>query len=252
MERWTFIKIAIAFALMVFGLSAAPPAETRAEQPAVDPAAAEILQQMTDYLGSLRQFSVKTQNTLEEVLDTGHRIDVDVSADVIVSRPNRLYSERKGDQLDQVFYYNGKTLTLYNPSSNVYATKPVPGTFEELFKYMYEQLGFGIPISDLVYEDAYPLLTENVNFAALVGTSYINGIRCNHLLFSRPGVDFQVWVSDSDKPLPTKYVITDTENQPYLSIITTMTGWNVEPVVKDGQFDFAVPKDAQKIDFMPY
>ena len=135
--------------LIVLALSVTFSTEVRAEAQAVDPAATEILKRMSDYLGSQKQFSVHTQNTLEDVLDTGHRIDLDVSASVTVSRPNKLRSERKGDLVDQVFYYDGKTLTLYNPSNNIYATELAPGTFEEMFKYLYETLGFGTPISDL-------------------------------------------------------------------------------------------------------
>lgn len=238
--------------LIVLALSATFSTEVRAEAQAVDPAATEILKQMTDYLGSLKQFSVHTQNTLEDVLDTGHRIDLDISASVTVSRPNKLLSERKGDLVDQVFYYDGKTLTLYNPPSNVYATEPAPGTFEEMFIYLYETLGFGTPISDLVYSDAFPLLMQDVTFAAVVGKSYINGVKCDHLIFSRPGVDFQVWVTEGSKPLPLKYVVTDTVVSGRLSISTFMSDWNVKPAVKDTQFTFVPPKGVQKINFMPF
>jgi hypothetical protein len=238
--------------LIVLALSVTFSTDVRAEAQAVDPAATEILKRMSDYLGSQKQFSVHTQNTLEDVLDTGHRIDLDVSASVTVSRPNKLRSERKGDLVDQVFYYDGKTLTLYNPSNNIYATEPAPGTFEEMFKYLYETLGFGTPISDLVYSDSFPLLMQDVTFAAVVGKSYINGVKCDHLIFSRPGVDFQVWVTEGSKPLPLKYVVTDTANFGRLSISTIMSDWNVKPVVKDAQFTFVPPKGVQKINFMPF
>ena len=238
--------------LIVLALSVTFSTEVRAEAQAVDPAATEILKRMSDYLGSQKQFSVHTQNTLEDVLDTGHRIDLDVSASVTVSRPNKLRSERKGDLVDQVFYYDGKTLTLYNPSNNIYATELAPGTFEEMFKYLYETLGFGTPISDLVYSDSFPLLMQDVTFAAVVGKSYINGVKCDHLIFSRPGVDFQVWVTEGSKPLPLKYVVTDTANFGRLSISTIMSDWNVKPVVKDAQFTFVPPKGVQKINFMPF
>jgi hypothetical protein len=55
--------------------------------PAVDPAAVQILKRMTDYLGALKQFSVKTQNTIEDLTDSGHRVDSDVSSIVTVKRP---------------------------------------------------------------------------------------------------------------------------------------------------------------------
>ena len=239
------------FALVVFVLTATVSTEARAQAAAVDPAATGILKRMTDYLGSLKQFSVHTQNTLEDVLASGHRVDEEISASVIVSRPNKLRSERKGDLVNQMFFYDGKTLTLYNPSHNVYATEPVPDTFEGLFQYMYESLGFGVPISDLVYRDAFPLLMKDVTLAVVIGKSYISGVKCDHLLFSRPGVDFQVWVSEGVKPLPRKYVITDTTTPARMSVSSLMSDWNVQPAVGDAQFTFVPPKGAQAINFMP-
>lgn len=238
--------------LAIFALSTTVPIATRAEPLAVDPAAAGILKRMTDYLGSLQQFSVQTQNTLEDMLATGHRIDLDISAEVTISRPNKLRSERKGDLVNQVFYSDGKALTLYNPTFNAYATKPVPDTFEGLFMYMYESVGFAIPVSDLIYSDAYPLLMQDVYYAAVLGKSYIGGEKCDHLLFSRPGVDFQVWVSEGAKPLPLKYVVTDTATSGRLSISTLMSDWNVEPGVTDDHFTFVPPKGSQAINFMPF
>jgi len=240
------------FALVVFALSITDPAETRAEPLAVDPAATQILKRMTDHLGGLKQFSVKTQNTLEDMLATGHRIDLDVSADVIVSRPNKLRSERKGDLVNQIFYYDGKALTLYNSTFNVYATETVPDTFDGLFKYMYESLGFAIPVSDLIYSDAYPLLMQDVHYAVVIGKTYIGGIKCDHLLFSRPGVDFQVWVSEGTEPLPLEYVVTDTATSGRMSISTLMSNWDVKPGVVDDQFTFDPPKGSQAINFMPF
>jgi len=238
--------------LVVLTMSVTIFTETRAQTPAVDPAATEILKRMTNYLGSLKQFSVHTQNTLEDELDSGHRIDLDVSASVTVSRPNKIRAERKGDLVDQVFYYNGTTLTLYNPSSNVYATEPASDTFEEMFIYLYDTLGFGTPISDLVYSDSFPLLMKDVIFAAVIGKSFINGVKCDHLLFSRPGVDFQVWVSEGSKPLPLKYVVTDTTIAGLMSVVTIMSDWNVAPAVDDDEFTFVPPKGVQKINFMPF
>ena len=114
---------------------------------------------MTEYLGSLRQFSVHTQNTIEDELDSGHRIDYDISAKVIISRPNKLQAERRGDLTDQVFYYDGKTLTLYNPTDKVYATEPAPGTIEEVLDFTRESLGLMIPAADLIYRNAFQPLT---------------------------------------------------------------------------------------------
>jgi len=242
---------ATVFAFGILVLAATVSTVVQAQAPAVDPAATRTLKRMTDYLGGLQKFSVHTRNTLEDELESGHRIDIDVSASVLVSRPNKLFAERKGDLIDQVFYYNGKTLTLYNPSDKVYATESAPGTIEETLDFARESLGLTVPVADLVYRNAFPLLMQDVNLAVVVGKAVIGGVKCDHLLFSRPGVDFQVWVADSGNPLPYKYVVTDTGTPAQLSISTVMSDWNVAPTATDSRFTFVPPPGTKQISFLP-
>jgi len=221
------------------------------DTPAVDPEAVKLLRGMTDYLGGLKQFSVQVRNMREDLLDSGHRVDFEISVSVIVSRPNKVRTERLGHLVDQSFYYDGKTLTLYNPSHKVYATEPAPGTIEETLDFARESLGVGLPVADLVYRNAFPLLMQDVTLAVVVGKEVIGGVKCDHLLFSRPGVDFQVWVADSGPPLPHKYVVTDTGTPELLSITTIMRDWNVAPAVADAQFTFVPPPGAKPTTFLP-
>lgn len=251
MNGLKFRTAATMFALGILVLAATVSTDVQAQDPHVDPAATQILKRMTDYLGGLQKFSVHTQNTLEDELDSGHRIDIDVSASVIVNRPNKILAERKGDLIDQVFYYNGKTLTLYNPSDKVYATVSAPGTIEETLDFARESLGLAVPVADLVYRNAFPLLMQDVTLAVVVGKAVIGGVKCDHLLFSRPGVDFQVWVAESGNPLPHKYVVTDTGTPARLSITTVMSDWNVAPTVSDARFTFVPPPGTKQITFLP-
>jgi hypothetical protein len=237
------------FGVLILGLTVLT--GVQAQSPAVDPAATQILQRMTDYLGSLQQFSVHTRNTLEDVLETGQRVDFDISANVIINRPNKLHAERKGDLVDQVFYYDGKTLALHNPSDKVYAMEPAPETIEELLDFARETLGLTVPVADLVYRNAFQLLIQDVNFAKVVGKAVIGGIKCDHLVFSRPGVDFQVWVANGSQPLPYKYVVTDTGTPALLSVTTVMSNWNLAPDAADSRFTFVAPQGAKRIEFMP-
>jgi len=246
-----FRMVATFLALGVLALSSTIYSPAWSQTDKVDPAATQILQKMTGYLGSLKQFSVHTQTTLEDLLESGHRVDFDISASVILSRPNKLHAEREGDLVDQVFYYDGKTLVLHNPSDKVYAMEPAPGTIEELLDFARETLGVLVPVADLVYRNAFGLLIQDVNFAKVVGKAVIGGVKCDHLVFSRPGVDFQVWVADGGQPLPYKYVVTDTGTPALLSVTTVMSNWNVAPAVADSRFTFVPPQGTKRITFMP-
>ena len=131
-----------------------------AQAPAIDPVAVKILQNMTDYVSGLQQFSVHTENTYEDQLDSGQRVDLDIGADVTVRRPNKLHAARSSDLNNQNFYYVGKTLTLYNSSKGVYASQPAPKTIEELLDYAREDLGVIVPAADLAYRGVYDILMQ--------------------------------------------------------------------------------------------
>lgn len=200
---------------------------------------------------SLKQFNVRVRTMREDVLESGHRVDYEVSSNLTISRPNKLHSKRLGHLVDQDFYYDGKTLTLYNATHKVYATVPAPGTIEETIDFARESLGIEQPVADLVYSNSFPLLMQDVTLAMVVDEEVIGGVDCSHLLFSRPGVDFQVWVANGVQPLPYKYIVTDTGTPALLAIISSMSDWNVAPAVTDSEFSFVPPPGATATTFMP-
>lgn len=238
------------FAVGVIALSATVSPKIQSQAPAMNPEAVKRLRAMTDHMSNLKQFNVHVRNLREDLLESGHRVDFEISANLLVQRPHKLRAERVGHLVDQIFYYDGKTLTLFNPSDNVYATEPAAATIEEMLDFARESLDISMPVQDLVYRNAFPLLMQDVNLALVVGKETIGGVKCDHLLFSRPGVDFQVWVADSGPPLPIKYIVTDTGTPERLSITTIISDWNVNPGVADSQFTFVPPKGAKAITFM--
>jgi len=250
MNTWKKRMAAVWFALGVLGLLVTVSTDARAQAPAVDPAAVQILKRMTDFLDGLQRFSVKTENVIEELHPSGHRVDRDLTASVTVRRPNKLRAARMGGLMDQRFYYDGKTLTLFNPSLKVYGSKPAPATIEKMIDFARETVGILLPSADLLYRNAFPLLMQDVNLAVVVGKTVIGGVNCDHLLFSRPEVDFQVWVAEGKRPWPLKYVVTETGTPALLSITTVLSDWNLKPAVDDALFTFIPPKGAQSISFM--
>ena len=108
-----------------------------------------------------------------------------------------------------------------------------------------------IPAADLIYRNNFQLLMRGVTLATVIGREFIGGVECDHLLFSRPGVDFQVCVADSGEPLPYKYVVTDTSTCALISISTVMSDWNAAPGVDDASFNFVPPEGVKEISFMP-
>jgi hypothetical protein len=89
-----------------------------------------------------------------------------------------------------------------------------------------------------------------VTLAVVVSKAVVGGVRCDHLLFSRPEVDFQVWVSEGKQPWPRKYVVTETATPSKLAITTFLSNWNIAPAVDDALFKFVPPKGTQTTTFL--
>ncbi len=221
-------------------------------QPAgIDPQAQKLLKAATDFLAGQKQFSVDTRNSMEVVLTSGQKIQFNHAARQSVQRPNKLRAERTGDLVNQVFYYDGKSLTLSNPGDNVYATVAVPGTIEEMLDYARTSLDIVAPAGDLVYSNAYDILMTDVTQGFVVGKAVIEGARCDHLAFRAPHIDLQIWIQEGKEPLIRKLVLTtrDVVNAPQFSVVATK--WNLRPQLTDKSFSFAPPSGAKKTDFMP-
>ena len=248
MNTWKRLIAASWFALGVLTLLVTVSTDARAAQgPAVDPAAVQILKRSADFLDGLQQFSVNLQSMMEELHSSGHRVDYDLSASVTVKRPNKLRTVRTGAGMDQGFFYDGKTLTLHNPKEKTYATTKAPDTIEKMITFARETAGLLLPSADLLYRNAFPLMMQDVTLAVVVGKTVVRGVRYDHLLFSRPEVDFQIWITEGKQPWPARYIVTETGTPALLSITTVLRDWNTAPAVDDAQFKFVPPKGARAI-----
>jgi hypothetical protein len=118
--------------LLSTGLASQP---ALAQPAGIDPEAQKLLRASLDYLAAQKRFTVDTRSTIEVVLTSGQKLQFGNTVSMAAQRPNKLWAKRYGDLVDQVFYYDGKTLTLHNPGDKVYARVDAPGTIEEMLDH---------------------------------------------------------------------------------------------------------------------
>ncbi len=225
---------------------------TASAQPAgVEAKADAELRSMTRYIAGLKQFSVKTENTLEMVTTDGQKIQFSAPATLTVSRPDKLRAERHGDIVNQAFYYDGKSLTLYNPDSKHYATVPAPATIDAMLEFARTQLDVIAPGADLIDTRAYEQLMQGVAAGTYLGLAVIAGHRCHHLAYRGAEVDWQIWVREGKQPVPCRYVITSkaVAGAPQFSV--QFVGWDSVPKVSAAKFRFIPPAGARTVGFLP-
>jgi hypothetical protein len=241
-------RLAAAFSMLA---AAAFPGAAPAQPAGIDPQAQKLLRTSMDFLAAQKRISVDTRSTIETVLASGQKLQFANTVSMAAQRPNKLWAKRYGDLVDQVFYYDGKTLTLHNPGDKVYARVDAPGTIEEMLDFARIKLDIVAPAGDFVYKNAYDILMDGVTGGFVVGKGIIEGVRCDHLAFRAPHVDWQIWIQEGRQPLPRKIVITtrDVVNAPQFDV--TMTKWSLAPTFDDRLFSFKPPAGSRAATFLP-
>ncbi|WP_375744176.1 DUF2092 domain-containing protein [Corallococcus interemptor] len=227
------------------------PAERAESETQIDPRAQRTLRQMSDFLAAQREFSVRTEGTIDEVLDSGQKVQLQRAGDVSLQRPDRLRVDRAGDLAKLHLFYDGQRLTVHGENANAYATTPAPPTLDATLDMASQRLGLDAPGGDLLFSNPYTALTEDVRSGKYLGRSMVNGVPAHHLAFrNRGGVDWELWVEDGPQPLPLKYVITsrDLPGAPQYSV--TLSDWNLSPRLSPDQFQFTPPPDAVRVSFL--
>jgi hypothetical protein len=159
-------------------------------------------------------------------------------------------ADRKGDILNQEFFYDGKNLTLFNPKENLYATAAAPPTLDAMLDFAREKLDVIAPGAELLYGNAAERMLKETTAGFVVGPSLVAGAKSTHLAFRGAEVDWQIWIEDGNKPLPRKFILTSKKvtGEPQFTVL--IRSWDVTPKLTNQEFTFAPPKGAKKIEFL--
>jgi hypothetical protein len=82
---------------------------------------------------------------------------------------------------------------------------------------------------------------------SVVGTAYVGGVECDHLAFRTDVVDWQIWITRGDKPMPLKYVITTKWVTGAPQYTLRLNNWSTAKV-DTKLFSFAPPADAKRLE----
>jgi len=212
----------------------------------VDKDAVAALDKMGAYLRSLKAFQVKATTSRDEVLDNGQKVQFASTQDVLVQRPNKFRGELSSDEKHRMFFYDGKTFTLYADRPGYYASVPAPSTLGELSDRLETKYDIELPLSDLFLWGTDKAHGGAITSAVDVGPSEVEGTSVEQYAFRQNGMDWQVWIQQGEYALPRKLVITTTtdDSRPDYSAVFD---WNLAPSFNDAAFTFDPPSDAKRI-----
>jgi hypothetical protein len=228
----------------------APPATT-APAPVVSQRADELPKQMGDYIRSADQFTFHADISFDRVLPSGQKLQYAASEDVALRRPDGVYIEWTGDLGSRQFWYDGKSVTLYDPATPFYASETAPPDIDAMLEKVITQLGFSPPLADFLYRHPYHAVRGNVQFGLDLGVTTVNGEQCHALAFVEKDIDWQIWIDTGPQLTPCKMVITYKipPSRPQFSAV--FTNWSFTPRIAAPVFTPELPPGLEKIPFAP-
>lgn len=213
--------------------------------------AKDILLRMANFLAKTPKYTVSLSDSYDTVQASGQKIEFAANRKVVVSRPNGLRVEHEeSDGEKNIVLYDGKDITVFNPSKNVYAQTAKSGGIDEAVKYFLKDLNMRLPLAMLLVSQLPAELERRTESLDYVEKTKIQGIPAHHLAGRTETVDYQVWVAEGAKPLPLRVVLTykNADGQPQFS--AQLSDWNLAPQVNDAEFAFTPPSGAKKIAFL--
>lgn len=210
-----------------------------------------ILLRMANYLAKTQAFAVNLSDSYDTVQATGEKIEFSATRKVVVSRPNGLRVEREeSDGKKQIVLYDGKDITIFSPSDNVYAQTAKAGGIDEAVKYFLKDLNMRLPLAVLLVSQLPTELERRTESIDYVEKTSIYGQATHHLAGRTETVDYQIWIAEGDQPLPLRVVLTYklAEGQPQFR--AQFSDWNLAPQIDNAQFAFTPSEGVKKIAFL--
>src|SRR5271165_5148205 len=135
-------NILIGFCAGLLALVAAPiaaPAQNAPAAPApaapvpvMEPKAIEVLKAASDKLAAANTLEFTAVSTYERAARNGQPLYYSLVHQVTVQRPDKMRVITPGDGTPDEFYYDGKTMMAYVPSSDLVAVADAPPTIDKL------------------------------------------------------------------------------------------------------------------------
>jgi len=223
-----------------------------AQQPAPvrEAKAIDALSAMGEYLRSLKSYALHADTTIDEVLESGQKVQFGGTVDYRVQMPDRLRAEMRTDRRQRDIVYDGKTITQYAPRMGYYASIPAPPTIPEALILVDQKYAVELPLADLFLWGTPKAGLDDIKEAVYIGPAQIGGRTCDQYAYRQAGVDWQVWIQSGKQPLPCKLVITTT-SEPAQPQYAAVLKWDLAPKLGATTFRFTPPKGAQRIEIAP-
>lgn len=210
----------------------------------------QLLFDMAKKLAETKQYSVSMHMGYDVVQESGQKIEFSEIRKTTVDRPNhmRIYQEQSDGDRGQ-FIFDGKVITLFSASENVYAQTDHPGDLDSAIRYAVARMGIRVPLARLL-TTTLPAYLERMTTGEVDYVEYntLGATPTDHIAGQLEDVDYQIWIAED--LLPRRIVMTYKNSPGQPQFWAEFLDWNLKPKISAKTFAFKPPKGAEKIQSM--
>ena len=212
----------------------------------------QLLFDMAKKVAETKQFSVSIHMGYDVVQESGQKIEFSEIRKVTVDRPNhiRTYAEQSDGDRGQ-FIFDGKVITLFSASENVYAQTDHSGDLDSAIRYAVATMGIRVPLARLL-TTTFPVYLERMTTGEVDYVEYntLGTTPTDHIAGQLENVDYQIWIAED--LLPRRIVMTYKNAPGEPQFWAEFSDWDLTPKISAKTFVFTPPKGAEKIlSFIP-
>ncbi|MBW2578428.1 MAG: DUF2092 domain-containing protein [Deltaproteobacteria bacterium] len=246
------------FGFTPVALAAEPSTEDADREKALAEAHAEDLKEAlaelklaADFLAAQKSFYLEAALGYDVVQANGQKLEFGGSRKITMRRPDRVKAEAESREgTEGTLFFDGKSISIDLEEENAYVSVEKPGSLDAAFDYLAEDLGVPTPLADLLSSNFFTDIADRIVAGFIVGESRIGDAECIHVAFSTEDLDVQMWIENSDRPLPHRFVITYREAEGSPQFWAQLMKWNLKPKTPDSLFSYKPPKGAERIPFV--
>ena len=254
--RFTLVTLAVAWAILPLAALAqstpqpAPPAALDLGlRVGLEPKAITLLKDMSAKLAAAKTLRFTATVTYESPARTGLALAYTTMSMVTLQRPDKLRVITPGDGPATEFYYNGKTVTAFDPAANLAATVEAPPTIDAMLAAAEENAAIYFPFTDAIVADPYKDIAAGLKLAFVVGQSkVIGGVTTDILVLANDNVQVQLWIGANDK-LPRMFRAQYFKDSAGFRHQVSFSNWQLNSQLPAGTFSSAQATAARHIEF---
>jgi hypothetical protein len=230
------------------------PARTDSEQAAIETESQQFararLMEMASFLGSREKFGVTMRAGYEVVQDSGQKIEFGEIRELVVQRPDHVrVTEVASHGGQNLMLFDGKQITMFDGETGLFAQAPQPGDIDTTVVHFVRDLKMRLPLAPMLMQRFAEELQRRVQSLEYVEYTDIMGEPAYHIVARTESVNFQVWIADTEQPLPQRIVMNYPLQEGHPQFWANFSKWDLSPTIDKTTFEFKPPADAQQILF---